>query len=462
MPTRHVAEDLSKTISSIGFADLPQETVAVTKKSILDTLGVIVAASTLGEGAPEMVELAKDGGGEEESTIIAFGVKVPCWMAAFANGSMAHPLDYDDTHDAAVVHPTASTLPAALAVAERKGKVNGKGLISAIALGNDLIVRLGLGTTVGVDEHGWHSPQLFGNFGATAAAAKILNLNEEQISNALSFTLSQASGTMEVGMGTGSVVRAVRDAFTGKTGVISALMAQKGLSGVKSWLEGKAGLCNLYFRGNYDLQRVTENLGKSFGGTYVSFKPWPACRITHPYLTALFRLMREKNIKSEDIESIVLAVGGQGRMLCLPEEERKSPQKAIDAKFSLPFTIGVALAHGEVTLADFTTDALKDSKVLTQVRKVAWRFDKERKSGGIESGVIEVKVKNGLLFSERVDFAYGHPKNPISMNDLVTKFRECCKYSANPLSANSIDKVVHLVTHIEEVEDISSILQLLS
>jgi len=458
----NVAEDLSKNISGIGYADLPPETVDITKRSILDTIGVIIGASTLGEGCKEMVELAKEGGGKEESSIIAFGGKLPCWMAAFANGSMSHPLDYDDTYDEVAVHPTAATLPAALAVAERKGKVNGKEFISAIALGNDLIIRLALGITVDISEHGWLSPQLFGNFGAAAAAAKILGLNEEQISDALGITLSQAAGSLEVGMGTGSMVRAVRDAFTGKVGVISALMAQRGLSGVKTWLEGKAGLYNLYFRERYDFQPVTEELGKRFEGTYVGFKPWPACRISHPYLTALFQLMQEKDIKLEEIESTVLVVGGMGRMLCLPEEVRRCPQKVIDSKFSLPFTLGVALTHGKVALSHFTPEALKDPKVLASVEKISWRFDEERKSAGVEPGVIEVKVRSGDLFTMREDFAYGHPKNPIAMDDLIAKFRDCCNYSAKPLSADVVDKVIHLVTHLEEVEDVAQIVQLLS
>ena len=458
----NLAEKLSKTIANTDFNDLPQETVDVTKKSILDTLGVIIAASTLGEGCKEMVEIAKEGGGKKESTIIAFGRRVPCWMAAFANGSMTHSLDYDDTHDEAVVHPTAATLPAALAIAERVGKINGRNLITAIALGNDLTVRLGLGTTVNMSEHGWLSPQLFGNFGATVAAAKILNLNEEQISNALSFALSQAAGTMEVGMGTGSVVRAVRDSFIGKIGVISALMAEKGLSGVKSWLEGKAGLCNLYFHGNYDFHPLAENLGRRFEGTYVSFKPWPSCRHTHPYLTVLFQLMRAKEIKLEEIESVTPVVGGQGKMLCLPEDERRRPQKAIDAKFSLPFTIGVALSHGTVTLSDFTPNSIKDPKVLAMAQKVNWRFDEKRKSGGIEPGVIEVKVKSGHLFSERADFAYGHPKNPISIDDLITKFRECCNYSIKTLSRDTVERVIYLITHLERVKEIGQIVELIS
>lgn len=457
-----LSENISHMVSQVGFDHLPQETVDVTKRSILDTLGVIIAASTLGEGSQEMVELAKSGGGKEESTIIAFGGKIPCWMAAFANGSMTHPLDYDDTHDEAVVHPTAATLPAALAVAESVGEINGKDLITAIALGNDLTVRLGLGTTENMSQHGWLGPQLFGNFGATVAAAKILNLNEKQITNALSFTLSQAAGTMEVSLGTGSVVRGVRDAFIGKTGVISALMAQRGLSGNNSWLDGKAGLCNLYFRGNYNFDPLAKNLGERFEGTYVSFKPWPSCRYTHPYLTALFRVVREKRIQSADIESVTLVVGQQGKVLCVPEENRKKPQKQIEAKFSLPFTAGVALNKGNVTLSDFTTESIQDPKVLAMAQKVGWRFDKERKSEGIEPGVIEVNVKGGEVFSQRVDFAYGHPKNPISMDDLITKFKECCNYSRKPLSQGTIERVVDLITHLDKVEDIGQIVELIS
>jgi len=115
--------ELAKNVVAAKYEMLPHEIVEITKKSILDTLGVMLAASTLEPACQEMVELAKESGGVEESTIIAFGGKAPCVMAAFANGSLTHALDYDDVHDGFGLHPTAACLPAALALSERIGKV---------------------------------------------------------------------------------------------------------------------------------------------------------------------------------------------------------------------------------------------------------------------------------------------------------------------------------------------------
>ena len=134
---------LAGNIARIRYEDLPGDVVDVTKKTILDILGTIFGGSGAGAGIKEIVEVVKDGGGREESSVLGYGIKTNAWMAAFANGAMAHALDYDNVHDDAFTHPSTSTVPAALAVAERVGKVNGKDFITAIALGDDLHCRLG-------------------------------------------------------------------------------------------------------------------------------------------------------------------------------------------------------------------------------------------------------------------------------------------------------------------------------
>ena len=233
----------------------------------------MLAASTLEPACREMVEPAKESGGAEESTMIGFGGKVPCWMATFANGSMCHAMDYDDFHEAAGTHPTAASLPAALAMSERTGALSGKGLIVAVCVGNDLASRLGLALTQTFAEDGWQRPCVFGVFGAATAAGKILELNKDQMVGALAIAFTQASGTMEAAYGSGTNIRAIRDAFIAKTGILSALMARRGITGFTSCFEGRAGLFPVYFRTNYRRERVLANLGESFEGVNVSFKP---------------------------------------------------------------------------------------------------------------------------------------------------------------------------------------------
>ncbi|MFH1484464.1 MAG: MmgE/PrpD family protein, partial [Chloroflexota bacterium] len=139
---REVAEVFAEYVAETDYDDIPIETVEITKRSILDTLGVAIAASGESSEIQALVELVKEAGGKEESAILGFGGRVPAWMAAFANGAMAHALDYDDVVDELGLHPSATTVPAALAIAERVGGVGGKELITAIAVGNDLISRL--------------------------------------------------------------------------------------------------------------------------------------------------------------------------------------------------------------------------------------------------------------------------------------------------------------------------------
>ncbi|MDD5701121.1 MAG: MmgE/PrpD family protein, partial [Dehalococcoidales bacterium] len=354
----------ARNIVDNGYENLPAEAITIAKQGILDTIGVMLAASSLGDGVQEIVKLVKEGGGKAESTVIAGGIKVPSWMAAFANGAMTHSMDYDDVHDEGQTHPTSHALIAALAVAEKAGRISGKEFIAAIALSCDMVNRMGMAITEGVEEHGWLSPSVLGYFSATAAAGKLLGLTVPQMVSAFGLATSQASGSMAACYDTTSKVRAVRDAFCGKGGVLSALLAQSGVTGIANSLETKAGLFNLHFRGKYNPDILTHNLGKTFEGVNNSLKPWPTCRTTHTYIDATLRLLKEYNIQPGNIREIILVVGDMARPLCEPLEERRKPQLAIGAKNSLPFVIGAAAARRRVVIGDFFSEGLKDPSTL--------------------------------------------------------------------------------------------------
>jgi 2-methylcitrate dehydratase PrpD len=136
--TRLLAENVVKAT----YEALPPEVVEKTKRHILDILGVMFPSSTFEKGCKALEEITREGGGEEESTLIGFGGKAPSWMAAFVNASLCHPMDYDDTVDEFPNHPSSHTFPAAFAVAEKVGNVSGEDFITAVALGIDLNVRL--------------------------------------------------------------------------------------------------------------------------------------------------------------------------------------------------------------------------------------------------------------------------------------------------------------------------------
>jgi len=451
---------LAKHIAEIEYDDLPSSATDAAKKSFLDALGVTLAAGTLGEGCKAFIDLTLAGGGKRESTILGFGAKAPAFMAAFANGSMAHALDFEDAHDRAPVHPNAATIPAALALAESIGNVSGRGFATAIVLGCDLVCRLGLALNANPLEDGWYIPPILGAFGATAAACKLLNLTAEQIVDAFSLTLCQATCSAELTHSPHSVVRSIRDAFSAKAGVLSALLAERGVAGFRQPVEGKAGLYSLYARGHYDPAVLTAELGRTFEGANVSFKPWPTCRGTHSYIDAVLQTVDVHDLKPSDVEAIKVVVSPVNEMLCEPLESKQSPVTAIDAKFSLPFVVATALLYGRVTLDHFTPQALADRDVLEVARKVTYEVDTGLTLKEAVRGFLQISTRNETL-SKRVDFPYGHPKNPISQEALVLKFMDCAKHSARKISKRKLNEIVKLILNLEQVENIREITEAL-
>jgi 2-methylcitrate dehydratase PrpD len=451
----------AKNAVSTQYENLPIEVIEVTKKSILDTIGVMLAASTIGDGVKEIIKLIVEAGGKEESSIINAGKKVPCWMAALANGSMTHAIDYDDVQDEGQAHPTSHVFGAALAAAERTKNVTGKEFITAVALGCDMANRLGLAISKNVEEHDWQSPSVIGYFSSTIAAGKLLRLNEQQLAGAFGIALNQAAGSMAMCYDPVSNVRAIRDGFCVKGGVLSAVLSQVGICGWTNGLEGKGGLFKIYFGGEYNPEVLTDKLGKIFEGANTSFKPWPACRTSHTYIDATLRLLNENDIQSEDIDEIVVVVGDASRTLCEPLKERRRPQLAIAAKTSLPFILGTSAVHRKVVLGDFLKDGLNDQDALRMAQKVNYRYDVNLKQSGEPPAIVEIRTRNGKQFSRRVDRAYGNPQNPIKMDDLILKFRDCASYAAKPLTKTKLDDLLDKIIDLDHVEDMSEVVELI-
>ena len=451
---------MAQHIADISYGDIPTSAIDVTKKSLLDGLGTILAGGGLGEGCQQFVNLALAAGGKPESRIIGFNAKVPAYMAAFANGSMSHAIDCEDTHEGALVHPNAATIPAALAVAESIGNTSGKEFIAALTLGSDIVCRLGLALKEDPIKYGWYMPPILGAYGAATAAGKLLGLSPEQILDAFSLCLCQTTCTAELTHSSRSIVRAIRDAFSAKAGVLSSQLAAKGIIGFEQPVGGEAGLFRLYAREDYDLAVLTNGLGNYFEGSNVSFKPWPSCRGTHPFIEESLQVLNRHSMKPGNIEGIklVMSPSSMYEVLCEPLARKRKPVTAIDAKFSIPFTVAIALVYGEVTLKHFTPQALLDSKVLETAQKITYEVDTKLEA---IPGYLQISTEQGKINSDRVKIAYGHPKNPISEEALIAKFMDCTTYAATQISEKDLNKLVQLILHLEDIHDISEIMDCL-
>jgi 2-methylcitrate dehydratase PrpD len=261
-----------------------------------------------------------------------------------------------------------------------------------------------------------------------------------------------------------SYVRAIRDAFATKAGVLSALLAKKGIIGFDQPIEGKAGFFTMYAGGKYNPDVLTKDFGKDYECVTVSFKPWPSCRGTHPYIAATLQIMDEYDIKSDDIESVKFILNNPNTMLCEPLESKRKPTTAIDAKFSIPFCIATAIVHKKITLGHFTAQALLDKDVLEVARKISYDIDTVtvRQQGlEVQPNLVHIDTKGGRISSKAIEFMYGHPNNPMSNEALIAKFMDCASYSIKQINQSNLEKLVQLILNLEDVSNVSEITECL-
>jgi len=454
-----LSHELANHVVNTRFESLSDGAVDAAKKSILDTLGVILAGSGMEPAVRGVAEVVLESGGKPEASVFGFGGRVPAQTAAFANGVMAHSLDYDDQTPWGA-HPDSSIVPAVLALAERKGNISGKELITAVALGQDLFVRLRCNVGWRQD---WNLSSVVGAFSAAAAASYVLRLNREQVANALGIASMQSSGTMEVIFGIGSDLRGMYAGFTSQGAVLAALLAQKGITGIANLFEGKAGIFNVYFGGRYERERMVEGLGKDYLGSTMLYKAWPAVGNVHTYIHATIELMKQHSLRAADIEQIRVYVGDFHQRMCTPLDVRRAPATLVDAKFSLPFCVALAVARGQIRVADFSATALKDPKVLAIAQKVVpiedssldWKVK-------IPDGRMEITTRDGRTFERVGNNVPGSPESPMSWDDISAKFHDCASVAANPVSEENIEKAIDLARSLESLGDATQLFKALS
>lgn len=456
---------IAKYIAETDYDDIPSNVADVTKRSFLDGLGTMLAATGLGEGCKEFANLAIEGGGKAESTIIGSNTKVPSYMAAYANGALSHAMDYENTGPSG--HPNADAIDSGMAIAESIGNVSGKEFITAVTLGCDTVCRLALASLRegGTPEtSGWYPPSIYGTFGAAAASAKLLKLSPEQILDAFSLAMCQSTCSAELIFSPNSLVRAVRDAFAAKAGVLSALLAQRGIRGFDRPIGGKAGFYTMYSQGKFNPDILVKDLGKVFESANVSFKPWPSCAGTHPYAAAALQISENYDINPDDIDEAKFILTTTNTMLCEPIQSKRKPSTAIDAKFSIPFVVATALVHKKVTLGHFLPQALVDQEVLKVAQKIIYEIDvktEPRQGGAVPEALIQVKTKGKNINSKAIEFIYGYPQNPISQEALIAKFKDCASYTAKKISGENLDKLVEMILHLEDVKNMNQIMECL-
>jgi 2-methylcitrate dehydratase PrpD len=458
----HPASSLSSTLahwsSHLRYDDLPDDVRLATQWRLLDILGLSLAGADtpLGRSTRDAAAALSPPG---PCTIVGSGDRVGVTFAALANGTFSQALEYDDTHNESIVHMSSPAVAAALAIAETT-PVSGKDLLTAIALGNEISCRTGSVGSGQFHQRGFHPTGLFGAFGATFLAARLLGLDAEATARAAGICGSFASGILECWVD-GTDTKFLHAGWAAQSGIAAAHLARAGATGAVEVFEGRFGFFASHLQEpdrSPDFGRLVDGLGTHWESRNASFKPFPSAHVIHPYIDAVVRLRREHQLRPEDIERIdcpvtAFIVG----IVCEPVAEKVAPATRSHCRVSLQHTLAEALWGGSLGKDAHADEYRLHPEVQALARRVHYHVDPTYPGPGRFKGAARITLQDGRVFETVEEYNRGSRENPMSEADLRAKFDE---NAATFLNREARDRLAAAVQDVEEAPDASVIMRL--
>ena len=437
-------ETLARFILNTPAEAIPAPILHEGKRCIINYMAVALYASA----DPSMAILTglfEEEGGVEIASLIGAGSRTNLQNAALANGYLAHLEDYDDTHFPTVIHPSAPTIPAAFAVAEREG-ATGLDVLAATVLGIEACCRVGLSVYPNHYDAGWHITGTCGVFGAAGAAGRLLGLDESQMTQALGIAGTQAAGVREV---FGSMSKPFHAGRSAQSGVLAGLLARRGFTSTHEILEGRRGFAAVLSTAS-DMTQITDALGERWELPNNGLKPYSCGVVSHPLIDAMIALRNTHGVAADDVESVSARV----HPLVLELMDRPNPRVGLEGKFSHQHSMAVGLIDGGAFPAQYTDERVLDSAVAALRDKIRATVDT---SVAEDAAEVTVTLRDGRSITESVEHATGAPDNPMSDAHLENKFRTLAH---RVLSQSQADELLAALWDLDAADDVTGVMAL--
>ena len=439
------------------FNQINKDTLEKAKIFLLDTIGVGIAGST-GSNLNELKTVVSSWSKGSGCTILGSGESVSLETAAIINAYQIHCLEYDCIHDKAIVHPMATIFSSLLSYCENKAinerAVNGKDFLLSLILGVDIASLLGICAT---GELRFFRPATASGFGAISALSKIENLNIEEIKNALGIMYSQTSGNMQAHV-EGVPILGLQTGFNSRSALCAIDLAKAGFPGPKKVFNGIHGYFRLIENNQFNINPIIDELGKDWKINELSHKPYPSGRLTHGLVDAIKNL-KNKNISKDQISSISCKVPpGVFKLVSRPI---KSNLTTNYAKLCAAYVGASFFIHGYLSINTFTDKIfLEDIEVHELAKKISFEIDPIADEKSLTPQHFVITLKDKQVIEITIENVYGNPKNPMSKDEYIKKFDECCTNLVQPFSQTKIQQIKDFVFNIENEKDATSFLNI--
>jgi 2-methylcitrate dehydratase PrpD len=438
-----VSREFSAFASGLRFEDLPDAVVHEARRGVMDWLGCAIAGSRHSTIGHLLAGVRAIGSLEQVPLIAQGGKKLGMMEAALVNGQMGHVLDFDDTHMEGVVLHTSSPVLAACLSAATSGTFSGKDLITAYALAFEAGVRTGKAAPAHHDG-GWHLTGTLGTIAAGVAVARLLGLDEKQMTHALGVATTQAAGMQQ---NRGTMSKSFHAGRAAMSGVLAAFLAREGFDSSDEILEGRRGFVRI-FSARSNPEALLDQLGSDWHLPRNGYKPYACGIVLHPAIDAVIDL-RQHNIAPQDVAEIKVIVNPATVRITGVED----PQTGLQSKFSIYHSAAVAFLDGNAGLPQYSDARAVAPEVVALRKKIRVATDE---TFGRDEAHAEIVSTSGQRYEVHVDHASGTKDNPMSDKAMESKFR----LNAEPvLGADTTDTLAEMMWTLDTLKDVNDILK---
>lgn len=420
-----ISRQIADVAASTSYETLPENIRECAKFHILDVIGTALAATRFDFAHHALSGLTSIAEGGHNS-VIGTGVRLPLRDAVLLNGILAHGLDFDDTHPAAIVHPTSSAFPCALGVAEHIN-ASGRELLAAYVLGVDIATRIGIAAKGMMHTQGFHTTGIAGHFGCAVAAGRLFNLSPAKLVLAQGLAGSTTSAISEH-RADGAWNKRVHPGWAGVGGITAAALARGGFIGTRKVYEGADGLFRSHTGSRLtevDLSAMTRGLGQQWLIEEVAVKPYPICHLLHACADSALAIRRKHHVRPGDILKVrALLHPDTFHYVAEPADMRRRPVSDYMAKFSVQFVVAACFVRDRFGFAELEAEALNDPAILALAQRVSHDTDPESAFPKYFSGGVVVTLKDGreLVHMEKINRGAG--ERALTGDEIAAKFME--------------------------------------
>lgn len=442
---------ISEDIAHFALSEfsVPDEVQALARDHFLDTMGIALASS--GFDFAKIVETAAITlGVGDQARAIGTGTPLPAAQAALVNGTLAHGLDYDDTHIAAIYHASAAAFASSLAVGEAVG-ATGAQVLEAYIVALEVGCRLALAANGEFHDRHFHPTSLCGPFAAACAAARLYRISEQQLVDALGLCGSLAGGVLEI---EGSWMKRLHPGWAAHAGLSAAAMGRAGFKGPRNVFEGSHGFFAAHLGRIPAKEELVGRIGEDWVLTGLAIKPYPCCHFIHAFADAALEIRETMGGTLNPAQVVRIEAPLSQRlhhMVWEPSEAKKAPKTEYDALFSVPFVIGLALSRGEVDLSGFYDGGMADADVLAFAAKVTCTVDEASDFPAHFPGELRIEMANGTVHRLRKPQSRGTPGLRLTSQDIAAKF------DANAARVLGEDQLVQLARALGQIDQLDNI-----